>query len=180
MELKQYIAILKKYWLFMAFFALAGAAIAALTAPNLTAGWRLEQTFLLQAPELEQDSQDRYYQQEIARNFTDSAVAILTSPSFSADVNAPGTVSARKIASQVIRITVSFPNQQDTADTLTKTVLALNQKLAGLNKLQLEALGTASGPYFWAVDAKIAAPAGALLGLAMAIFIVALKTYFKL
>lgn len=183
MELNQYLVIFKKHFIFIASFAILGSFFAFLLGSKLPSGYRAEQLFYIvdSQPAKEAEILPSYYSQEKARNFTDTAVAILSSPDFA---NYQSPVSARKIAPQIIRLTATANDPQTAQNLVEKASINFNQKLrnsADLNSsLEIRAVGKSMPPTDIAISPKIALFGGFIIGLILAIFVVALKTYFKL
>ncbi|MBI2327136.1 hypothetical protein HYU92_02350 [Candidatus Curtissbacteria bacterium] len=188
MELKQYLAIFKKYSVFILAFAAVGAASAFIVAARLPSGYRLDQLFYLWPAQNQSDNFynfDGFYAQEKARNFTDTAVAILASPDFLKEVTQPyESIAVRKTAPQLIRITSIGSTPEDTQILMQKTLTSINQKLTSLAspnpQVQLRAISQDKEVTYQAPNKKILIPFGAIIGAILAIFIAGLKTYFKL
>jgi|SRR3990172_7415119 len=187
MEIKQFLAIFKKYWLFILVFVCLGAAIAYLFTSTLPSGYRQEQLFFISSTQenFEGYNFEGYYGQEKARNFTDTAVAILESQQFQGEVSAQNAnISARKITPQLIRITVTADVPEEAEKLIPEIVSNFNRKmldLIGTNEtIQIKTISPPSPAYFVAPEKKIFIPATAAIGAIFGIFIVGLKTYFKL
>lgn len=127
---------------------------------------------------------DNYYNQEKARNFTDTAVAILQSGDFTNNLSVGDAhISAQRLSPQLIKIIVVSTSSSDTKFILERTVLEFNQKIKALepqNPPQLSPIGSVKEPVLNRIEPKIALLAGAAFGLALSTFLIALKTYFKL
>lgn len=198
MELKEYLKVFKKYFAFILLVGLTGALIAYISTKSLPRAYSLTQTFYLAAltstpgrsePALQsQDiySYEGYYAQEKARNFTDTAVAILDSDDFKSDVGEDSqNLAVRKMAPQVIRLTASAPNSQSAQKLMSKTINIFNEKSVTLADsrfvLSLKPISShVPGPSRDQIDKKIITVFGLLLGFAFATFVVSLKTYFRI
>lgn len=192
MELKAYIKILQKNFLFIVLCVVIAAGISYYIAQKSQNGYKLEQTYFIAQTENQQSAQDQlqpsvygnYYQQEAARNFTDSAVSILQSPDFiSLYTPSSNSVTAQKIAPQVLKITINSPSTSEAKFLLDRLVIGFNQNLkswAPSNTFELKAIGQTQEPFIDSLDTKVLVTAGAFLGFALAVCVVAIKTYFKL
>ena len=189
MELKEYIKVFKKYFAFILLVSATGALIAYIQTKSLPSGYSLTQTFYLAGPaSLSSDyfTYEGFYAQEKARNFTDSAVAILDSDDFKSDVGEGSqNLTVRKMAPQVIRLTASAPNAESTQKLMTKTINIFNEKSITFAdskfSLSLKPISQkTTQPALSKINKKIVTIFGLLLGFAFATFVVSLKTYFKL
>lgn len=186
MELRQYLKILRKNFVFVLTTSVLGAMLAILVTRSMPSGYQMGQTFFLSQPEGESAPLPEYYAQEKARNFTDTAVAILDSPDFRQKVVSSGQdLKVRKIAPQVIRITATAQSSQSAQELMAKATNAFNSKLAALGQnqkegLQLKEISTSQEPEPKVVDKKVFAISGLILGFAAAIAAISLKAYFRL
>lgn len=193
MELKAYIKILRKNLWFILICVVAATAISYYAAQKSQNGYKLEQTyFIAQSPNqpslTDQQTSSAgfgsYYLQETARNFTDTAVSILQSPDFvSLYTQSPGSVTAQKVAPQLLKISITTPTASEAQFLLDRLIIGFNQNLkswAPSNTVELKAIGQSPKSYFSGLDAKILVTAGAFLGFSLAVCVVAIKTYFKL
>ncbi len=192
MELKAYIKILRKNFLFIVVCVAVAATISYYAAHKAQNGYKLEQTYFISQTQIQPPADQQiqpsgygnYYQQETARNFTDSAVSILQSPDFlSSYTQAPSSVAAQKIAPQIIKITITSPSISEAKFLLDRLIIGFNQNLkswSSANSLELKAIGLAQEPAISALNSKVIVAAGAILGFALAVCVVAIKTYFKL
>ncbi|MEX2028266.1 MAG: hypothetical protein WD988_02090 [Candidatus Curtissbacteria bacterium] len=204
MELKEYIKTVKKNILIILLLIALGAAIALYFSINFKSGYKLEQSFFISSSretsspisssretssltspqETSADSpQNSYYSLEKARNFTDTAVAILASPDFSGSLNAPGSIAIRKQAPQVIKITAIAPQPQLAKSLMEKTISAFNTKLSQLQPspaFQMSAIGKIPEPNNMNSSPKILLAFGAATGFVTSLIVIGLKTYFRL
>ncbi len=193
MELKSYIKLLTHNFLFILICVVVASGIAAYTASSSQGGYVLEHTYYLQEQQPEQlttletnqaQANEKYYKQELARNFTDTAVAILNRPDFSSQfAQGKSKISAEKIAPQVVNLTVNSPDASETQFLLERTVIGFNQNvkiIAPGNNIELKAVGPLPAPKIASLDTKVIIAAGAILGFALAVCTVALKTYLRL
>jgi len=183
MELRQYIAILKKNIVIILALSAAGLVLALFAAKSLPQGYLQSRTFFVASTQIAQDSNSAYYNQEKARNFTDTAIAILESADFKKEAErGNGKIDAKKSAPQVIRISAASSTPEGAQTLLLGTQNAFNAKLSSLNaqNLRLMEVGEPQEPALSKVNLKVAATAGLILGFAFAVFTVSLKTYFKL
>jgi capsular polysaccharide biosynthesis protein len=194
MELKAYIKLFRKNFLFIVICVAVATAIAYYAAHKAQTGYKLEQTyFLSQAPVQtfvsdQQPTQPsgfgNYYQQETSRNFTDTVVSILESPDFYSQFSLSyNDISTQKVAPQLIKIIITSPTSSEAKFLLERLVIGFNQNLKiwdPSGNLELKAIGQSREPVINSLDIKVVVAAGAILGFALAICVVALKTYFKL
>lgn len=187
MELKEYLLIFKKYSLFILILAAVGSIISYTYTIKLSEGTHASQLFYVVTPLSPTTLYDfeGFYAQEKARNFTDTAVIILESPDFNQEIiSSPDTISARKLAPQLIRLTVESSSFASAQALIGKTATSFNQKLISLagqdQAIQIKAIG--QGPIISAPSPKrgIIVLFGAVTGMIFAIFIAGIKTYFKL
>lgn len=194
MELKAYIKLLQKNFWFIVICVAVASAIAYYAAQKSQTGYKLEQTyFLSQTPvqTLVPDQQQvqppnfgNYYQQETARNFTDTVVAVLENPNFYNQFTpARSDISVQKLAPQFIKISIISPTASEAKFLLERLVIGFNQNLKTWDpsgNLELKMVGQSQEPTINSLDTKVIVAAGAILGFALAVCVVALKTYFKL
>lgn len=193
MELKAYTKILRKNFLFIVICVAIATAISYYAAQKSQNGYKLEQTYFIAQTQSQPSSPDQqippsgygnYYQQETARNFTDTAVSILQSPDFiSLYTQSPHNVTTQKVAPQVLRISITSPTAAEAQFLLDRLIIGFNQNLkswAPANTVELKAIGQSQEPFINGLDTKIIVAAGAVLGFALAVCVVAVKAYFKL
>ena len=178
--------ILSKYiYLFIPIIIL-GAVIGAKSAKLLPSGYSQSQLFFLASPQ-ESASQNNYYSpffsQENARNFTDTAAAIIRDEQFLNEVSADHpSVAVQKVAPQLIRITVTSPGA-NLAQILDQIPQIYNQKITLLSEgsaATIKAVSPATTPVYFALSGPILAAVGAILGLLFSLIVIGLKVYLKL
>lgn len=186
MELKEYLNILKKNILIVVILVAGGTLIGVIMARAMPYGYQGSQTYILRsfAIPAQQDSNFEYYNQERARNFTDTAVAILESPNFKREEVqiSGGNITVKKLAPQIIRVT-AFSNRSDyVSPLLSRTIERFNSKLVtfGVDKMNIEQIGQEDEPQLSKLNTKVTAMAGATAGFAAAILALSLKTYFRI
>lgn len=179
MEIKQLVKMLKKYAYIILMFAIFGLIIAFILTRNHQQGVKVEQLFLIPPPSsnLAEPSTagSFYYGQEAARNYTDTAVAILESPDFALGIANNSQITARKVAPQIIRITVGASNQASAQAHLNQAVSAFNQNA----QLKLTPIGQSAQLVPQRASMKIMLSAGVLTGTIFALLVISLKEYFK-
>lgn len=191
MELKQYLKVAKKYWLFIVIASLTGVLLALFAATKMPQGFVLAQTFFITPPAVQNFAQyhfEAYYAGEKARNFTDTAVAILSSADFKSQLVSPGqTLQVKKLAPQVIQIKAFTPKSDEAKQLMMTTTNAFNAQFVFTQPLPadpasfgLKEIAPAQEPVRQVVDRQVQASAGLVLGFAFAIFVVSLKSYFKI
>lgn len=189
MELKVYLKVFQKYWLAVIILTLFGAAMGYFYARLQPTGFRVTQTFFIApaptpygagpAPS-SQFNLEANSAQEMARNFTDTATAIIASSAFQRQLTSAGqTITVKKNAPQVLTIS-AFAKTAEEADTLMTRAREFFNSRFGSPGATLTEIGPAQSPESIKITPTIYTLAGAILGFAFAIFVVSLKTYFKL
>lgn len=193
MELKDLIKILRENLILILCLTVLSIALSYIYASQKASGYNVAQTYLINTQEASTSSQlsppetrnfDSFYQQEKARNFTDTAVAILQSSDFQKDIASPAdSLSIQKVALQVIKITSTSNNSQDAQKLNEKTVSTFNEKIKNLlpnQPPQLLSVGPISQSFSTVSQRKIYLLFGAIAGFTLGLFIAGLKTYLKL
>lgn len=185
MELKKIIESLKPYFLFLIILGIVGGIIGAKSASFFPQGYRQSQLFFVTEPSAidSQDSVGAYFKQEKERNFTDTAAAIIQDPNFSNEVFAAQvSLSVRKLAPQVVRITAQSPHKESLYGTFQKISTAFNTKINQLSISQANQITPIFEPEnlsYFALNKFVLAASGVILGLISGIMVSALKIYFK-
>lgn len=188
MELKKFLKIFTENLIFIVMLAL-GAAITTLMSANfLHSGYSISRVYFVSAPNQTETLQgynfDSFFRGENARNFTDTVVAILESEDFTGQVLEKGAaLTTRKLAPQVVRITLSGENPQNLNQDIEKLALRFNMQIAeleGSSSSQLKPIGGVREPAFFALNKPILFVFGFVLGATIALFIIGLKNYFRL
>lgn len=185
MELKQYLKIVKKNLLLVLVLSVAGAVLALLLTKSLGSGFFLTQTFYVSSPIEGSPEYAGFYTQEKARNFTDTAVAILESLDFKKELVSSGDlITTQKVAPQVVRVTTTSQDRQRAKALMGSTVDSFNTKIQKLSgnqpQIQLKELASSDEPQKITRSKLVFAAAGLVLGATAAILTVSLKTYFRL
>lgn len=187
MELKEYIRILKQNLLTIVIFTGLSVVIGMLYSSKLTPGYKLEQVFFIQSISDQSKGQipspiaqltDPSAMDE-ARNFTDTAVALLKSK----DLNQSANVSVEKVAPQLIKVTVTAQNPNEAKSDMERVAINFNSKIENLidqNSLQIKAVGSPPEAAANIIDKNIILALSFFIGLTLAVFIISLKNYFKL
>lgn len=186
MELKNAIDLFKNNIFFLIIFIILGTVIGYQSAQFLPSGYSQSQLFFAVKPQTNQqsDSYEGYYSQENARNFTDTAAAILEDPQLlKQSLKNSQTVTIRKIAPQVIRITIQSQKKEDLAGSIDQIARSFNLKVADLTQseppISLKPVSQASEISFFALNPLILSLFGATLAIIAALLIIFLKIYFK-
>lgn len=188
MELRDYFKILKKYLFFSLLSAAGGALLALVAITTATRGGTYQQHFFVSvpqefAPTVQNFRYEGYFAQEKARNFTDTAVAILTSVDFTSEFVPPDySLSARKVAPQVVRIVASSGDGSAAQKLPAEAALHFNQKMIFLQATPPARLIPISASPSLAAsppNKAVLSVFGAVVGSIFALAVVALKTYFK-
>ncbi len=182
MELEQYTKVIRKNIFIVIALIILGAGVAFYFSANFRPGYQASQTFYISQDQTQDATQNSYFTQEKARNFTDTAVSILQSPDFRNSLAAAGAVTASKLAPQVIRITATAQDTASTKNLMETAVLTFNSKVKELSQApsQLKSIGKAPEPQITALSPKIILAFGALAGFTASLIVVGLKTYFRL
>ena len=188
MELKKYLKILKENFYLVILFVLAAATISLLASPKIASGYRQSKIFYVSSPKIEASqyyTYEGFYSQEKARNFTDTAVAILESVDFTSQILSPQeNIQVTKVAPQVLRISATAPSQTSTNLVLEKITTAFNQKMLDLQgasqSFEIRPVGASQDIFYQGANRKIIIIFGALVGAIFALVVISLKTYFKL
>lgn len=185
MELRQYLKVFKKNFLVVVVLCIFGLLLGYFLAMSRSEGFQQDQTLYIAPQTTDTQNYEGFYGQEKARNFTDTAVAILESPDFKAEIQGSGeSLSVRKIAPQVIKITTTAKDPQGAKNLMAKVTSTFNSKLQTVSnnqaKIELKELGKLQEPAPIIINKKVSTLAGLVLGFAFAILAISLKTYFKL
>lgn len=188
MELKEYLRILKKEKLTISITIVLAVLIGFLYSAKQAPGYIVEQTFLIEAtrsavkqPSEISSASISISTQEEARNFTDTAVALIKDK----DSQTPPhiSVSAQKEAPQLIKIIVTAQNPQDAKLYLLKAAGNFNQKVKNLiqeSTITLKPVGTEPNAVQNLITPYIVFPLSLAIGITSAAILISLKTYFRL
>lgn len=190
MELKKYLQVTTKNLLLIAVIALIGAFSAYFTAPHLESGYRAQSTFYLSNQTQETIPPQSYnfggyFLQSTAINATDTTVAILESGDFQSQLKSPGTTTTiKKIAPQVVEITVTSKDPEVPSTQIKSVPEAFNKKMKELNPvnptLTLSPISNQINVSYYSLNSKLLALTGFALGIVFAFLILGLKTYLEL
>lgn len=169
---------------------LFGGLIAYYSTNFFSSGYQHSQLFLLTSAETDsmnnQNSNlEEYYMGENSRNFTDTAVGILESGDFQSEIlKAPESLTVKKVAPQLIRLTFTTPVRGSTSLQLEKVSVLFNEKLKdiyqGSSSAMLKPVVKAQEPTYSALNKYVLFAAGSLIGTIFALFILGLKVYLRL
>lgn len=185
MELREFLKIIKKDLWLVIVFAFIGAVGGILIAPRYSSGFKAAQTFFIKAAPIEDksDPQSIYQAQDQAGKFTDSAVAIIESPDFLKEaLGSNQSLSARKLAPLVIRLTSTSQNQSQSEAIIEQTQTLFNSKIKNLNpnlEFSLSPIGQKQPATYVKINRKIIILFGTFLGIIFGFLSISLKTYFK-
>jgi len=187
MEFKEYIKIFKKNIGVLLLLVVLGVVLALVITYKLPSGYSQSRLFYIAGPKTTSQTNydyEGYYVQQKARDFTDTAVAILESADFTSEVGIFSVgLSVRKIAPQVLRLTAVAKDAREAEDAIEKISQSFNLKLVNLTgndpALQIKPIGKAQPSYFSSPNKKILGVFGASLGFIFGIMVVGLKVYFK-
>mgnify|MGYP001601264765 CR=1 FL=1 len=183
MELKQYLKLIQKNITFIGILTIVGLILGLYSAKLLPSGYKQSQVFFVTQSTAD-ESPNTLYKQDRALNYTDSAVSIIQSDDFllSAQIS-QSTVEVKKLAPQVIKITLTSQSREKSTQDLSTILLRFNEKTEQIlqsKTIQLTPIGIAPTPVFFALNSKILAIFGALIGFISSAAILALTSYFKL
>lgn len=180
MELRAYLKEFTKYWVLIALLVAFGAALGYFYTRHMPSGYRATQTFFIAPAPAGEFNIEANNAQEKARNFTDTATAIISSAPFQSQITLSGqTLTVRKNAPQVLTISAHAPTGEEAGAVIVKSKELFNSRF-GSPGATLEEIGPAKTPQAILGTPLIYALAGAILGFGFAIFAISLKTYFKL
>lgn len=185
MELKEYLKLFKKYAIFIVLCAVLGTILGAFSTRFLPSGYTIQETFFIAGPTSTTGAYDYegFYSQEKARNFTDTAVAILESHDFQKEIFRNGSLEVKKLAPQVIRLTVVNQDPKSAKEMLANVKEGFNKKFIELGtnqSLSIKEIAPAEEPSFKRSSRKIYALGGVVMGFAVSVVVISLKSYFKL
>lgn len=182
MEANQVIKIVKKNIAFLLILASVGAILGYYSNKLLPSGFKQTRVFFVANSKGQEPG--NFIGQDPAINFTDSAANIIPSPDFllAAQVS-QSAVEVKKLAPQLLRITVTSASPAQSQQDLSTLVASFNDKipqLTGDDSIQLTPVGVSPQVAYFALNAKILTLFGALLGTISAITILAVFQYLKL
>ena len=184
MELKDYWQILKKNLAFIVFLALLGALFAYLLTSNFSGGQRVQKHYLLTEEQASGEELESPVIFKESVDLTDTAVSILQTSDFKKEIlKNQENLIVKKEAPLVLNLQAQA-GQKERAYQIIQTAAAnFNQKIAGLlgqnNQIRLMEIDSSYESLMPALDKKITTAFGFLLGATFAIFVIGLKTYFK-
>lgn len=191
MDLKDYIKILKKNFLSLLILTALSVAIGMIYSQTTQPGYKLEQVFIISSQENQNPSQqipqtnaklELTSPQQEARDFTDTAVALLQSKSL--NQGQPDTnISAEKLAPQLIKITAFAPSSQEAKVQIERTLINFNRDLKDLitgQTLEIKTVGQTPIASLNIIDRKIILAVSFFIGLTFSVLVISLKNYFKL
>ncbi len=175
MEFKQYIKILKENLTYIVALGVLGFIFATFFIISAKGNYSISQTFYLQSTTPQQDAQDSYYSQEKARNFTDTAIAIINDMQ-----DGSSSISAKKLAPQLIRIS-AVSKEKPASGSIQKSADNFNQKKEVFgNSVELKALSNQSDATSTLPKKSAIILFGAVVGLLFGITSVAIKKYLNI
>jgi capsular polysaccharide biosynthesis protein len=181
MDIKEYIKIIRKNAFFIVALTLIGALVAFYSTRFLSSGYKNEMVYFLTV-----STQDKsgLNQRLDPTNITDTAVAILTSPDFLNETSiTPLSIDAKKLAPQVIRLTLTSDDPGLSANSQDSVVGKFNQKITTLvpeTSLKLQSVGANSQSVHDVLNNKILAVFGAMVGLLASLIIITIVRYLRL
>ena len=183
MEFKVYLKIIKNNVIFIGIFTVIGVILGFYSAGFLPSGYRQNQTLFVSETEKDEDPAP-LFRQDKALSYTDSAVSIIQSEDFLLSAQITNSqIEAKKLAPQVIKITVTSQSAETSRQDLSTSILKFNEKtqqLLGDKSIQLIEIGPTTIPTHFALNNKILASFGALIGIVSSAAILALVSYLRL
>ncbi len=190
MEISELINLVKKYIILIAILALIGGVIGASSANFFSSGFKHQRLYFLTDPVVASQISDTpnsesFSLQEKSRNFTDTAVAILDSPDFKNEVLARGdSLQVRKVAPQVIRLTLVSNTPDTNFSKLQKVSASFNLKIQDLTASTpssiLKPVGLESSPVYSSLSRQVLFVFGVVLGTVFALLVIGLKNYYRI
>lgn len=189
MDINEIFLTLKRNAIFIVIFAIIGGFIGLSSSSIFSSGYQHSGTFFLTEPavknNIEDIRSDNFLQQEKARNFTDTAIAILQSADFQRNAVLPGdSLNVRKKAPQVISLVYSSSNIDEKNSNIFNLVSEFNSIVANLTEStpasQLKPIGQLGNPLYSSTGKSTLVFAGSLIGVIFAILILSTKNYLKL
>ncbi len=183
MELKIYIKLIQKNLIFIGILTVIGIVLGFYVAGFLPSGYKQNQTLFVSETE-KNETPNPLLKQDRALNYTDSAVSIIQSEDFLLSAQITNSqIEAKKLAPQVIKITLTSQSAEISKQDLSTIILKFNEKtqqLLGDKSIQLIPIGPTPTPNHFALNNKILASFGALIGIISSAAILALVSYLKL
>ncbi len=188
MELKKYFKTVKNDFVLALAIGLIIGIVSYFSAPHIQSGFRSQKTFYLASSDT-QSAQGYnfggYFSQSTAINETDTAVAVLESPDFQSLI--PGSnaaIATRKLAPQVIQITITSKNADITRQVMERLPNLFNLKMHDLNpngpNLSLNKISDEVVTSYHSINSKFVSIAGFIFGMILAFLILGLKTYLEI
>ncbi|MEK7581456.1 MAG: Wzz/FepE/Etk N-terminal domain-containing protein [Patescibacteria group bacterium] len=182
MEIKDLTSQIKKNLIFIAIITLVASSVGFSSTKFLKSGY--QQQTLLFVKVQDKNTLSENSPRVDSSNLTDTTVAILQSPDFASGADlGESQLEVRKMAPQVIRITVTAKNKDVSSQTSTKVIYSYNEKIKNLvpqANIELVGVGIPNDPTRQVLNSKIMAAFGASLGFIASLSILALAKYLKL
>ncbi len=187
MELKKFLRIAKKDIFFVLAVGLVIGLVSYFSAPRIQSGFRSQNVFYLSNLEAQSPQGYNfggYFSQSTAINETDTAVAILSSSDLqNAAANLNASISVRKLAPQVIQITVTSNEAGAPKLAMGDLPKIFNQKMHDLNPngpaITLSPISDEVSVSYHSINSKLVSAAGFIFGIIFAFLILGLKTYIE-
>lgn len=179
MTITSFLELVKKNLIFIASLTILGALVAYVSTSFLKPGYSSTQTYFIKVDQVvggEENFVD-------INALTDTTVALISNPSFNGQVNSGATVSAKKVAPQVIEVTAVSQNMETPPEVNRSAANNFNIKIKDLIKshnLELKETAVAENSTKNVLNNRLTTSAGALLGLVCALFVITTARLFKL
>lgn len=167
-----------------------GAVFGASSTKFFSSGFQHQRSYFLIDPTVERQvpenpNSESFSLQEKSRNFTDTAVAILDSIDFKSEVLENGdSLQVRKVAPQIIRLTLISNTSDPNFQKLEKVTNSFNLKIQNLTEStpssMLKAIGPANSPVYSSFSRPILSAFGSILGVTFALLVIGLKNYYRI
>src|SRR3989344_1169873 len=129
MNLSGLINIIKKNILFIIILAVLGSLVAFMSTSFIESGFSAQKTVFVRVKAITNQQNEGIDLQAL----TDTTVALISSPDFQGDaVGQNASITARKLAPQVITISVTSPNARVSNDALENAISKFNHKAESL------------------------------------------------
>lgn len=179
MYLDQYIKIAKTNLFFICALTAVGAVCGYLSVAHIESGYKAQQTIFVRI----EKSNPLAYESVDAQTITDTVVAYISSTDYQRKANKTSQTNAKKVAAQVVTLTATSQNLEEAQNSLKNTTTNFNQVAPDLirhAKVELTNVGEQAIPTKNALNSRVLALFGTLLGFAASISIISVSRYFRL
>lgn len=175
----QYIKIVKTNLFFICALTLVGAICGYLSVAHIESGYKAQQTIFVRIEKINPLS----YEGVDAQTITDTVAAYISSTDYQRKTNKISQTTAKKVAAQVVTLTATSQSLEEAQNSLKNTTTNFNQVAPDLithSKVELVNVGEEAIPTKNALNSRVLALFGAILGFAASISIISASRYFRL